>query len=218
MRLSSILALALLVFSIPGYADTVVVGSDLSSTAGGSALCPDSSRCDEDAQQFTLLVPVTIDEVKLTLSGPALSLAGPGGGASFNAFLGNVLGTGAEIGSGVLVFGTLENSFTTEIFDFTGLNLSLDAGTYFLQLTGGDIEWTFGQASVTSAGTIGPTWTCDPSEFGCETPTFWQSAGTTHALEIDGTVATPEPTSFALFGTGILGLVGVAKRRFCIPL
>jgi hypothetical protein len=33
-------------------------------------------------------------------------------------------------------------------------------------------------------------------------------------MQIDGTVVTPEPSSFVLLGTGILGLAGAVRRKF----
>jgi hypothetical protein len=216
MRPSSILAFALLAFSIPSYADTALVGSDFASP-GGAGVCFSSSDCLDYAQQVTFLAPVTIDQVKVTLSGPYLLGSGDG---SFSVSLGSVLGTETGIGSGDLIFNrNQEPDSVTQTFDFSGLDIPLDAGTYFLELTGGNIVWPSAQPIATSEGVLGPAWECDPTlRLGCPTPTGWQSLQHTFALEIDGTAVTPEPSSFALFGTGIIGLIGAAKRRFCNPL
>jgi hypothetical protein len=42
-------------------ADSILVGTDLTTIAGGSGLCPNDSNCEDIAQQFTLLSPVAID-------------------------------------------------------------------------------------------------------------------------------------------------------------
>ena len=72
MRLSSLLAIAV-VFAAPTltYADTILVGSNLSTISGGSSLCPSDADCEEIAQQVTFLTPVVIDQVKVAISGPA---------------------------------------------------------------------------------------------------------------------------------------------------
>ncbi|WP_260473126.1 PEP-CTERM sorting domain-containing protein [Edaphobacter aggregans] len=33
-------------------------------------------------------------------------------------------------------------------------------------------------------------------------------------MDISGTVVTPEPSTFALLGTGMLGMMGVVRRKF----
>ena len=208
MRLTSLLAIALFLAAAPTYADTILVGSDLSTLFGGSGLCPSSSDCEEVAQEFTLLTPVVIDQIKVAISGPNVMGSTDG---NFNVTLGDVLGTGTEIGPGDLIFNDKED-LVTEVFDFTGLDMSLGAGTYYLQLSGGNVQWVFADPLTTTAGTIGPAWLCDPT-ISCSSE-FWESVDNIHAFEIDGTTSTiPEPSSFILLGTGVLCLAGVVRRR-----
>jgi hypothetical protein len=210
MRLPILVTLAI-VLAAPTltHADTVLVGSEQFVPGGGSGFCPTLADCEEVAQQVTFFTPVTIDQIKVGISGP--NQTGISDDGSFNVTLGPVLGTGTDIGSGDLVFG-LSGPTVSEIFDFSGLNISLGPGTYYLQLSGGNVGWENGvQPLVTSAGTVGPDWTCDPT-ISCAADA-WVSGSLTHAFEIDGT-QTPEPSTIALFGTGMLGLAAVARRKF----
>jgi hypothetical protein len=206
MRLPSLLAIAV-VLAAPTltHADTILVGSDLYLLAG-SGLCPSSSDCEQIAQQITFFTPVVIDQIKVGISGPNRMGFADG---TFSVSLGDVLGTGTPIGTGDLVFNP-NGPLVPGIFTFSGLNIPLAAGTYYLQLSGGNVQWGFAQPLVTTAGTIGPTWLCDPT-ISCAADR-WQSVAGVHAFDISGTAATPEPSTFALLGTGLLAL-GAATRR-----
>ncbi len=208
MRLPSLFAIALvLVAPTLTHADTVLVGSDLF-LPGGSALCPNAADCLEIAQQVTFFTPVTIDQIKVGITGPDRLGFSDG---SFNVILGPVLGAGMEIGPGDLVFDP-NGPRVSSIFDFSGLNITLGAGTYYLQLSGGNVEWDLAQPLITGAGSVGPSWECDPT-LTCAS-NRWQSVPDTHAFEIDGTAITPEPSTFALLGTGMLSLAAAARRKF----
>jgi hypothetical protein len=207
MRLPSLLVIAA-VLAVPTltYADTILVGSDLYLTAG-SGLCPSFSDCQEVAQQFTFFTPVVIDQIKVGISGPNRTGISAG---NFNVTLGPVLGGGTLIGSGDLVFDP-NGPLTPGIFTFSGLNIPLGAGTYYLQLSGGNVQWDFAEPLITTAGTLGPSLLCDPT-ISCAA-SKWQSVEAIHAFDISGTATTPEPSTFALLSTGILALAGATRRR-----
>ncbi len=42
---------------------------------------------------------------------------------------------------------------------------------------------------------------------------WWQGV---ENLSFNGAAATPEPGTMLMFGTGILGLAGTVRRRFCV--
>jgi PEP-CTERM motif len=151
-----------------------------------------------------------IDQIRVGISGPNLLGSSEG---SFNVVLGDVLGTGTQIGADNLVFNP-NGPLVPGIFTFSGLNVPVGAGPYYLQLAGGNIQWDFAQPLITTAGTIGSTWPCDPT-IRCAA-NHWQSIEGVHAFDISGTATAstvPEPATSALLASGILGLAAAAPRR-----
>jgi hypothetical protein len=219
MRLSSLLAVALLVAPTLTYADTVLVGTDLSAaTHGGAAVvCPSISDCQDYANQFTLSTAVVIDSISVVLTAPGDGTFATNG--NFTIGLGSPIGTAVTtgIGAGDILTGP-NGTPNTEEFTFGGLDLSLAAGTYYLGLAGGNVQWDYAPPLSTSAGTVGSRFGCDPTiaPMHCSNSGFWDALSPNEfAFEIDGTtVTTPEPSTFALLGTGLLGLAGAVHRKF----
>jgi hypothetical protein len=200
MRLPSLLPITLLLVAPTlTYADTILVGTDLSTaTHGGAAvLCPSASDCLDRASQFTLFTPVVIHSISVVVSAPADISFGTDG--NFTIGLGSVLGVGITTGVGagdILIdpMGTL----TTAEFTFSGLNISLAPGTYYLGMAGANLEWDYATPLSTTAGALGLQLSCDPFIYCGSDITRWDTNSRTYAMEIDGTAITPEPSTFAL--------------------
>jgi len=187
------------------HADSVLVGTDLSHLVGsGAGLCYNSSDCEKVAEQFTLVDTVVIDQVKVAMNPYFIGYDGSYHGGNFTVNLGSAPGGGSIIGSSIL------STPSTQIFDFTGLTITLAPGTYYLTLSGGNVAWTYAPALITAAGTVGPDSACDPT-LGCS----WYSAGSSpHAFEIDGTISTPEPSTWILLATGLSSAAVSIRNKF----
>ena len=197
--------------SAVAYADSILVGTGLPTSSFGPSLCPNDADCTQMAEQFTLTESAVVDQVKVVMAGPSRDGFSNG---SFTVRLGDSLGSGdlvngSVVGTGKVLFDPDQSQETIEVFDFTGLDLNLSAGTYYLGLTGGNVGWVFADPLVTSAGSVGPTFECDPFLLCRHTP-----EPITHAFEIDGNIVTPEPSTFVLLSIGALGLAGSIRRKF----
>ncbi len=218
-------AFGVLLFSLAtqyGRADSVLVGTDLSGLQQqGGRLCPQASNCAIRAQEFTLLTPVQVSSIELLVSGPFNNTTGTGFSAPIEMTLASQFparfGTTFWDDTATFTVPGANYPATTELVTFSGLNLTLGAGTYFLQAQGGDVAWGGGNTPLASTvGTLGLNWICDPTA-NC-TPDRVQplAPGYYGAFDLIGTplaAATPEPATWVLSGTGLLslGLLGWSK-------
>jgi hypothetical protein len=221
MRLPSIVTIAI-VLAAPTltHADSILVGTDLSNTQTGPELCPLTNDCNVRVSQFTLLTPVVVDDVKVAISGPIFEPSSNGGSFGVNLFnqLQTIDGltfpiTTGNIGAGNLVFDPTTFPPVTQVFDFGGLDITLGPGTYYLQVEGANLAWNSASPLATSAGTLGLQLSCAVDSGQCASHISYDTFPGTYAMQISGTV-TPEPSSWVLFGTGILGFASVARRKF----
>jgi hypothetical protein len=205
-------------------ADSILAGTNLAATTNdGLTLCVEGD-CQEYALQFTLLAPVVIDQVEVAVSGPNEDSASPNGPVF--VYLSSGLGS---FGGGTLL-GDAETTFgaaccedaTSDVLDFTDLNLSLTPGTYYLEVgTVADAYLDYAPPLLTAAGTLGSEFVCaNPFEEGtsCGPPDWTESIlPGQFAIDIDGSVvpATPEPSSWLLLATGVVsaGLMPAAARK-----
>jgi hypothetical protein len=224
MRLRPLVTLAI-VLAAPTltHADSILVGTDLSNTQPGPEMCIFANLCQVPVSQFTLLTSVVVDDVKVAISGPVFSGTGSelsNGHFGVNLFsqLPVINGTNfttGNIGTGNLVFDPLTSPLVTQVFDFAGLDIPLGPGTYYLQIEGGNLFWDTGSPLATSAGTLGLQVICPLDSGPCPsdiTNRVYSKIQGTFAMQISGTEVTPEPSSWVLCGTGILGFAGVARR------
>jgi hypothetical protein len=234
----SLIAACSLVLPRPGLADPLVLGSNLSTASiGGAVLCPGVSDCTARAEQFTLTSSVVINDVQVALSGVGGSYNPDG---SFSLGLGTQLGTVTTLlGSGSLPFNPNGNT-TSELFDFSNLDITLGPGTYYLDFSGANAEIDYAQPLLSTDGALGTQFACDPTEQACSISTSWDTESNLfgpYAVDLNGTVTpeagelnvpafksnavglhgpavTPEPSTLILSATGLLALAGVTRRKF----
>ena len=122
-------------------------------------------------------------------------------------FGGTTYGSGTAAVSDVFISAN-QYGYNVDRLDVSGLNVALGAGTYWLNLQnavtqgGNPLYWDENsgpsQASESALGTI-------PSE------AFYITGSSGSSTTTSG--QTPEPTSIMLFGSGILGLAGILRRK-----
>jgi len=131
---------------------------------------------------------------------------------------GTVYGSGTASGYYLSDYFISTNSYGYDIdlITVTGLNVSLRAGTYWLNLQnavsaqGNPVYWDE-NSGVGCGGN-------DGKGSGCPSEASESAVGTIpgEAFTISGSCeynCTPEPSSIMLFGSGILGVAGVLRRK-----
>jgi hypothetical protein len=188
-----------------GLADSILVGTSLTNLTAGAGLCFNDADCENLRQQFTFTSPVVIDQIKIIMEPGRINGPGYGGGDFTVLFFASP--TSNFLGSGEVPPNSTGDIVPQE-FDFAVPDILVNPGTYYLEATGGNVAWAHAQPLLTTAGTMGQEQYCDPT-VGCR----WQSVGGTLAMEIDGTVVTPELSSWLLLGTGVLAACGITRRK-----
>ena len=132
---------------------------------------------------------------------------------------------GITVASGTASGSSLTNSFQSsfggyDVYKATalGFNIPLGAGVYYLNLSNaltpsGDVAYWDRNDGVACGGS-------DGAGLNCPSIAYQSSVGTipSESFTIEGNGSgggtTPEPSSLAMFGSGVLGLGGLLRRRF----
>jgi hypothetical protein len=224
MKLIRIMLCLLLVASCRrGLADSILVGPNLSQPVEtGLELCLEAI-CNEYAEEVTFTQAVEIQEVQFILVSDSINgvLNGP-----VNLYLAPSLG---DFGAGTPL-AAVTTSYTvgygqTESFDVQNLDIQVAAGTYWIEIgSTSDSVIDLAPPVAGTPGTIDAFAQCNnPDEAvgdQCELP-FWHYNDPSPAyfdnrqlaIDLDGIALTPEPPTWMLFGTGLVALFGLARRR-----
>ena len=229
----ALVAVCFMGISTSAHANSVLIGTDLSTAFGSFGLCPAIRNCQVEVQSFTLSSQVAITDIQVVMAHSSYSPFGPDGHFSVGLVdkpvaAATTLPPNVLIGSGNLPYGPNWNDLSqttivNQLFDFSGLDITLDPGTYYLEFAGAAVGPARATASLTTpAATFGQTLYCDPTvnPQNCNNPSLWQPFSSFYdsdpfAITIIGdTVVAPEPASWMLLATGIVGATGMFRRTF----
>ena len=123
---------------------------------------------------------------------------------------GTMFGSGTVSGKNLTdhFISTNQNGYDIDLITATGLNVGLPGGTYWLNLDNAKVPNNDPVAWDENSG-VG----CRSN--GCPSLASETSVGTipSESFTITGGGTTPEPSSIMLFGSGILGLAGILRRK-----
>jgi hypothetical protein len=202
------LLLALLLLAVPGYATTLIDFSTDGAGLGGVVTVSGGNAIGVNIPLGDLLVAgAPLNNGSFALSGPASgSTLANVAALDFNTSTGTISVVGGVPALGIATPTTL---LTGTISSFTITSPS--SVQLVVDLVGPD---TKGAPLLTALGL--PTDT--HFQYYTSDINFIESGGVWEAdsTDISNTSVIPEPASIALFGSGLLGLAGFARRRFLI--
>jgi hypothetical protein len=131
---------------------------------------------------------------------------------------GTVYGSGTASGKNLTdqFISTNQYGYDIDRITVTGLNIGLNAATYWLNLqnavvpSGDPVYWDE-NSGVGCGGDNGMGGGC-PSEASCNSRIF-KDYIPSESFTITSGGTTPEPTSITLFSSGVLGLAGILRRK-----
>jgi hypothetical protein len=216
------LVVILLAVVVPGYADSILVGSSLNVGTGCGPNCGgidigtsggyEVSDRQRLAQAFELNMPVHVSELDVAISAYNLDPT------QTNVFLTDALGSNANILDGQSFF--LKYPSTPQVLMF-GASLDLLPGTYYVLLTSpGGLESNPGAAIAPSAiGSLGPAYYANAGLGLNPTVATWITfSSTTVGFQLKGAPITPvpEPSTVLLCGVGLIPLCLLKRLRTLI--
>lgn len=218
-----IFAVNALVFSVGTNAATIVDTGVIScdaSQCGGATLSVVTNPDDMWAANFELQSSSVITDMQVWLSttglqGTSFTMALYSGSiSSLDPFTGTIPDIANEIFSQDVF---ITDTGATDAFDnqwqgLSGLNLDLGAGSYWLSLELRGANDYDGYIPTGEFGALNPLGTYafhHPANGG-----WVEDPSSDFAFQVGGTIsAVPVPAAVWLFGSGLLGLAGIARRR-----
>lgn len=182
-----VLFITLTIFSAGTNADVVLPALDITTYAGDTGVASDGSTLSMDATAFSIFTngaPIDIPDVDFSLT------------AAFNSFAGGItyLFNNGSLSAGTLLTATFNEMTILSIGGGQGFftaDLTYTGGSLIGGLTSGRIEGTFLNAT---SGDFSGAFTAD---------TIIAKAG----------AVVPVPAAVWLFGSGLLGLIGIARKK-----
>jgi hypothetical protein len=133
-----------------------------------------------------------------------------------SAFGGTTLGSGTASVTDSYLKTVQNGSYDLDQVSFSLSDLSLTAGTYYLQIQNAvtvDGQTAYWDTSNGLSDAVGAGDGASPSDLNGVAASVGTNSETFQIIGNADTSATPEPSSFLLLGSGLAGLAGLLKRR-----